>query len=82
MKTTNHIRRTRESNILQSCSGEARGIAFGAEHDYLEIVIFHDRQPRVGGWVEPPLEHVTLDNQRVGNSSLDRALAFWTNIDE
>jgi DNA polymerase IV len=41
-----------------------------------------DRQTRAGGWVEAPLEHVTFDNQRARNTTLNRALAFGTNIDE
>src|SRR5580704_11711877 len=41
-----------------------------------------DRQPRAGGRVEPPLEHVTFAGQRARNAALDCALAFGTNIDE
>ncbi len=45
-------------------------------------MIANDRQPRAGRWIEAPLEHVTLDNQRVGDSTLDRALTLGTNIHE
>ena len=45
-------------------------------------MIRRDRQPRAGGRVKPPLEHVALDNQRALNTTLDRALAFGANIDE
>ncbi len=64
LKSTNHVRRAAESKILESCGREARGIAFGTEHDHMEIMIGRDRQPRAGGGVEPPLEDVTFDNQR------------------
>jgi hypothetical protein len=57
-------------------------MAFGTEHDHLDVMIGRDRQPRAGGWVEPPLEHVTFNNQRACNTTLNRALAFGTNIDE
>ena len=67
---------------LQSCSREARGIAFGTEHDHLDVMIGRDRQPRAGDRVESPLEHVTFDNQRAHDTALDRALTVRTDVDQ
>ena len=45
-------------------------------------MIARDRQPRAGGWVQPPLEHVTFNHQRARDTTLNRTLAFGTNIDK
>ena len=82
MKSTNHVRRAPQSEILQSRGSQARGIAFGTEQDHLEVMIGRDRQPRAGSRVKPPLERVALDPQRAGNTALGRALTFGTNINE
>ena len=82
LKSTNHVRRAAESKILESCGREARGIAFGTEHDHMEIMIGRDRQPRAGGGVSWSYQDVTFDNQRARNTALDRALAFGANIDQ
>jgi hypothetical protein len=42
MKSTYHIRRAPEPEILQSCSREAGGIAFRTEHDHLDVMMGRD----------------------------------------
>src|SRR6202034_4434672 len=45
----------------------------------------HDRlRPAAARWRlgGPPLEHITFDNQRARNTTLNRVLALGTNIDE
>ena len=45
-------------------------------------MICRDEQACAAGWVEAPLEYVPFYNQRVGDISLDCALAFGANVDE
>src|SRR6187402_341245 len=48
----------------------------------MEVVIVGNRQTRAGCRVEAPFKHVTLNNQRPRNTTLDRTLAFRTDIDK
>ncbi len=82
IKSPNYVGRAPQPNILEGCSREARGVAFRTEDDHVKIMVGRDRQPRARGRVEPPLEHVTFDNQCARNTALTSALAFGPNIDE
>ena len=38
-------------------------------------MIRRNRQPRAAGWVEAPLEHITLNEERAGNAALEELAA-------
>src|SRR5262245_42003928 len=63
-----------QAQFLQDTGGQARRVALGTDdHDRL-IVRGHLREPVRASWIEPPLEHVALDDQRAGNLAFAPAL--------
>ena len=70
---TDQVGRLPDAQLLQRRRGQARGVALLADHDHLQVVR-RVRQPRVGGGVETPLQHVALDHHRLGQLPLGRPL--------
>jgi len=71
-----------ESEILQARGSEARAVPLGAEDHYLDVVIDRSRNVGSAGRVEPPFEHVALDDERSGNLALRATLRGWADVDE
>ncbi len=70
-----------DADLLQGRRREAGRVALGAEHDHVQVVR-RDRQPRLTGRVEPPLEHVALDEHGAGHVALLGALRGRSDVDE
>ena len=80
-EATDHVGRPAYADLLQRGRGQARGVALGAQHQHVQVV-GRDRQPRVAGRVEPPLQHVALDEQRARDVALLGALGRRPDVDE
>jgi hypothetical protein len=79
VETADDVRGPVAAEPLQADRGQARGVALQAQDDDLQVVS-GCRQPRLAGRVEPPLQHVALDDQRTRNLALGSALPFRTDV--
>lgn len=79
---TDDIGRPVQTEILQRRRGKARGVALGAQHHPLDIVVGRLRQSGVTGRVAAPLQHVALDHQRTGQLALECPLGRRPDVDQ
>ncbi len=62
-----------QAEVLQRGRGQARGVALRAQHDPLDVVADRLRQTGIAGGIAAPLQHISLDDERV---QLFRHLTF------
>jgi hypothetical protein len=80
--TTGEVGHSGEAQVTQRGSGQARGIPFGARNDDRLTVPVDIGEGVVTLEIEPPLEHVALNHDRVVELALLGSLAFGANVDQ
>ena len=82
LEATHHVGRAQQPELLQGSGREARRVALRAQHDHPHVVAGGLGKPCRAGGVEPPLEHVALDQQGSGHLALEGALRGRADVDE
>ena len=82
VEAAHDVGRAVQPEVRERGGGQAGRVALGAEHDDLHVVAGRRRDPVVAGRVEPPLEDVPLDHDRLRHLALGRALGRRADVDE
>ena len=69
------------ADVLQRGGGQAGRDALGVQDDHLQVPV-REREPVGAGRVEPPLEHVPVDDQRSRDLALGGPLGRRPDVDE
>jgi Domain of unknown function (DUF222) len=72
---------TVNSQLLQRCGRQARGIPL-VTYQNDPGVVRRDVEPRIRGRVEPPLQHVAVDDERAGDLALGTPVDLRADVDE
>jgi hypothetical protein len=70
-----------DADVHEGGDGEARRVALLAEHDQRPLRVDAGVVMRAGR-VDPPLEHVPVDDERAGDGAVGLALGDRTGVDE
>jgi hypothetical protein len=68
--------------FVQRKRGKRRRLPILTEHDHPQIIPIDDGEPSVRSGVEPPLQHVPLNDQRPVDTALPLSLFSWADVHE